>query len=116
VDAITQKLGRQQIVLLDQQANFFGLESAGVWQTRGNGCLALTREVVLFRQWVPERELSIPRASIIKTEAVRSHLGKTQFTSLLKIRFLNERGEEDSAAWRVGDLPPWLADLSKSTR
>jgi hypothetical protein len=41
-------------------ANFFGQESAGVGQVRGNGTLVLTSTALIFEMWVPQRVVEIP--------------------------------------------------------
>jgi hypothetical protein len=38
-------------LLREGDANSFGVDSAGVWQVRGNGSIALTRHELLFAQW-----------------------------------------------------------------
>jgi hypothetical protein len=52
-------------LLREEDANSFGVESAGAWQIRGNGNLALTKHELLFAQWMPNRLLRIRRASIV---------------------------------------------------
>ncbi len=99
------------IELLDNGANFFGVESRGHGQVRGNGCLVLTADEVAFVMWLPRRELVIPRERILGTETPRSHLGKTKGVKLLKIRFRDEVGNEDSVAWAIRDLQAWLQAL-----
>ena len=97
--------------LRESDANSFGVESAGPWQVRGNGTLALTEEELLFAQWVPNRLLRIPRAAIVEVTTARAHLGKTMGRKLLKVAWANERGERDSIALWVRDLDGWLAAL-----
>ncbi len=98
-------------LLREDDANSFGVESAGVWQVRGNGNLALTRHELLFAQWVPNRLLRIPRRSITDVTTVRSHLGKTVRRDLLKVAWTTQLGTQDSIALWVGDLQGWLAAL-----
>jgi hypothetical protein len=85
-------------------ANFFGLESLGMAQVRGNGVLVFTERELYFEMWIPKRVFRIPLASIEFVETPRSHLGKTKARPLLKVVFLNERGERDSMAWLVSDV------------
>ena len=106
------RLGETEIVAIDESANCFGVESAGVWQVRGNGCLGATNDEVLFIMWFPRKELSIPRESITVVERARSHLGKSIGRELLRVRFTNDNGQPDSAAWYVRDLPVWEAALT----
>ena len=97
--------------LLEEDANSLGVESAGRWQVRGNGTLALTGRELLFAQWVPNRLLRIPRSSITEVTTARSHLGKWIARDLLKVGWTNEIGEADSIALWVPDLDGWLEAL-----
>jgi len=99
-------------LLREDDANSFGVESAGRWQVRGNGNLALTKHELLFAQWVPNRLLRIPRDSIVEVTTARSHLGKTMGGKLLKIVWTTEAGTQDSIALWVKDLDGWLEALS----
>ena len=98
--------------LRENDANSFGVESAGPWQVRGNGTLALTEDELLFAQWVPNRLLRIRRKSILEVTTTRSHLGKTIGRKLLKVIWTTELGTQDSIALWVSDLDGWLAALS----
>ena len=98
-------------LLREEDANSFGVESAGVWQVRGNGNLALTKHELLFAQWVPNRLLRIPRSSIAEVTTVRSPLGKTMRRDLLKVVWTTDLGTQDSIALWVGDLEGWLEAL-----
>ena len=100
--------------MADESANFFGVESRGVAQMRGNGHLAASRSQILFIMWLPRRELSIPRDRVTAVERTRSHLGKTVGSELLRVRFTNETGAPDSVAWAVRDLAMW--ELALTTR
>ena len=110
-DALRLQAEFPSATLVGPGANFFGLESQGPMQLRGNGSLVLTPEALVFDQWVPARRLSIPRRQIIEVSTARSHLGKSVFRPLLKVRFRQQDGAEDAVAWLVGDLESWLAAL-----
>ena len=98
-------------LLREDDANSFGVESAGPWQVRGNGTLALTGEELVFAQWVPDRVLRIPRSAIVQATTARSHLGKTVGKDLLKVIWAGELGGQDSVALWVRDLDGWLLAL-----
>ena len=108
---VRARLGESEIVLMDESALSLGVESAGVWQVRGNGCLAATNDEILFIMWLPRKELSIPRERVTSIERARAHLGKTIGHELLRVRFVNESGRPDSVAWYVRDLSTWEATL-----
>jgi len=85
-------------------ANFFGQESGGVMQMRGNGTLVLTDSELYFERWVARKEYRIPLNAIQAIETPTSFLGKTNFRPLLKVVFKDEAGHTDSMAWLVRDL------------
>src|SRR5687768_8137373 len=91
-EEIRARLGEARIVMIDDAANFFGIESRGAGQIRGNGCLAATPEEIVFLMWFPRRELRISRDRLTSVERVKSHLGKRVGRDLLKITFADETG------------------------
>ena len=111
-DEVRASLGAERVLLLEDGANSFGVESGGRWQIRGNGCLAVTADEILFVMWWPRREVRIPRSAITAVERAKSHLGKTVGRALLRVRFTNDEGRPDSVAWWVGDVSRWEAVLA----
>lgn len=99
--------GEKGFVLVEPSANCFGVESDGPWQVRGNGCLGLNDEELVFLMWLPKKELRIPRNDILVVTSARSHLGKSKGVELLRIRFRNPDGGVDTVAWAVRDLEVW---------
>jgi hypothetical protein len=85
-------------------ANFYGQESAGAAQMRGNGTLVLTDTELYFERLWPRREYRISLAAIERVEIPSSYLGKTNFQPLLKVVFRNDAGQLDSMAWLVPDV------------
>ena len=89
-----------------------GLQSRGRGQVRGNGWLVLTHEELRFRQWIPQRDTTIPLASVTSAGTERSWLGKWVGSTLLCVRWRISDGSEDAMAWQVPDLEGWLAALN----
>ncbi|MBN1328310.1 MAG: hypothetical protein JXA54_02440 [Candidatus Heimdallarchaeota archaeon] len=112
-EVIIKQFEEKDIIRVFAGANFFGQESSGVWQIRGNGVLLLTPDELYFEMWMPKRKTSIPIPSIIKVEATKWHIGKTKNRLLLKVIFTNESGQTDSAAWLVRDLDQWINAIQK---
>lgn len=106
-------LAGKPIVRLDRIATSFGVESAGVLQLRGSGCLAASSDRLVFCLWKPRRDLVIDRARITDVETPRSHLGKSRVRPLLRVRWERENGGADSVAWDVAELQPWLDLLDR---
>jgi hypothetical protein len=84
--------------------NFYGQESKGKMQMRGNGTLVLTEEEIYFEQLVPRREFRIPLSAVQAVETPSSFLGKTNFRPLLKVVFKNDGGQTDAMGWIVPDV------------
>ncbi len=109
---IMQKYSKQGL-RIEEEANFFGIESQGIMQIRGNGILLLTDTDLVFGMFRPDRDFVIPLAKIEKIELAESHLTKTVFRSLLKVYFTNEEGNVDSVAWWVVNPTEWKDLLEK---
>lgn len=104
---IQARLGPERVLLLEDGAVTFGVESGGAAQLRGNGCLGASADEIIFIMWFPRREVHIPRSEVTAVERARSHLGKTIGRELLRVRFTNAEGAPDSVAWWVRDLAKW---------
>jgi hypothetical protein len=103
---IAAQYRNDDILMKDFTANSFGLQSAGVWQVRGNGALVLTPTELQFFMFMPKSDLRIPLDAVTEVSLTRSHLGKATIHKLLKVRFaLN--GNADSIAWYVKDSQAW---------
>src|SRR5262245_11939505 len=88
---------QDEILLKDLGANSFGLESAGVFQSRGNGGLVLTGNSLHFFMFLPKWDLRVPLDAITELTFTKSHLGKATIYDLLKVQFSLE-GKTDSIA------------------
>lgn len=106
-DEVGARLREEGIILADDSANCFGVESRGRGQIRGNGCLAASPSEIVFVMWLPRRELSIPRDRVVAVDRTTSHLRKSVGRDLLRVKFTNAAGEPDSVAWFVRDLAAW---------
>lgn len=104
---VKELLNSESIIKIFSGANFFGEESSGPLQIRGNGTLALTDQRLFFRLWMPQQDISIRRSSIEAIEEGTSFLGKSYFQPLLIIRYTLPDGKTNRAAWLVPDLREW---------
>jgi hypothetical protein len=113
---VKSRLDRSSILLVDEAADSYGLTSRGWFQARGNGCLGASSIAVLFVPWAGDDELWIPMDRVLAVDATDSHLGKAKGAMLLRVRFVNEQGEQDSVAWAVKDVPRWVSTLQATRR
>ena len=111
ISEIMDKFKDKNIILLTNDANFFGQQSHKSTQVRGNGVLILTAEELYFEMWRPKKILQIPISSVLKIEITKSFMHKSVFRKLLKVVFTNQEGEEDAAAWWVTSLEKWIEEL-----
>ncbi len=107
----TKVIEDREVLVEDRAANCFGLESSGAGQIRGNGYLAVTAAEVVFVMWVPRRVVHIRRPLLIEADTTRSHLGKTASRDLLRLRWINDDGDEETTAFAVRNLSGWLDEL-----
>ena len=114
INEIMEKFKDKKVLGAYGNAMFFGQESRGITQIRGNGVLVLTETELYFEMWFPKRILQIPFNSIQRIETPKSHLGKTRNKKLLKVVFINESGEIDSVAWFIRKrVEEWVVALEK---
>lgn len=111
-ERVAKRFRPEEVRRQDLTANFFGLESQGAAQLRGNGALVLTDQLLWFSRAVAEEVFEVPRADVTGVEVVRSHLGKSVGRPLLKVRFRSSNGE-DSIAWCVPDVEGWRDALQR---
>lgn len=107
---VLHKFQNKQILGVSSNANYFGRESLGMKQVRGNGILVLTNNELYYQMLLPREELSIPLDHIIGIEDTVSFLGKSRSMPLLKVVFKTEKGT-DSAAWLMKDVNHWKSIL-----
>lgn len=112
---VLARFAGQEILGATSNALFFGQQSRGRGQVRGNGVLVLTPELLVFELWSPRRRFEIPVGSITAVSTPKSHLGKSRFRPLLKVEYENRGGQVDSCAWLIGNLETWHAALTRLT-
>lgn len=115
IKEIMEKFVNHNIILFSTGANYFGQESKGYSQIRGNGVLILLNEKIYFEMWKPKKILEIPITKIFKTTSPKSHLKKSKFKPLLKVHFQNNENKNDSAAWLVRNLDNWVENIQNLT-
>ena len=111
-------------LLTKKGANFFGFEivsAAGKKKSqplviRGNGDLALTKEAVIFKRWLPKKTFEIPLEKISNLEIKRAHNLKTKLLPLLRIHYRQD-GEVKIFGVCVGFLDEtnkWRDEITKA--
>jgi len=96
----------------ETMANFFGEQSRGPAQMRGNGGLVLLEDRLVFHMLVPDRTITIPLEDVREVSIVRSHLGKAVRRDLLHVRY-SVPGGTDAIAWFVREPEAWRRALEE---
>ena len=109
---IQKNFSKNEIIGVTTNANFFGEQSKGAKQVRGNGALVLTKDRIYFIRAVPFKEYTIPLKSVSKVSLPNSSNGKSIFSKLLCIQY--ETGSElDAVAWAVKNPESWKKSIEK---
>ena len=111
VKEVLSKIDKKRVLAINSNANFFGQQSLGLTQMKGNGVLILMDSEVYYEMWIPKKIIRIPLESIKDIEETKFYLGKTKFKPLLKITFINDENEEDSCTWLVSNIKGWKEKL-----
>jgi len=105
---IEKKFNLERVVLTSYGVNYFGLKSEKGGPARSSGALVLLNNGLYYRARLSRRELFIPAGAITSLRIVDSHKGKPLYQHAVSIVFLNNRGEEDSAVFRMPFPGQWL--------
>jgi len=105
-------VGRDNVVLIDAAANCLGVASRGTETIRGNGCLCLTPNAVIFQRWVPRQQIEIPRRDIRDIDDAAEFRGRDRGKRLLRVHFRDASGQSDIIAFSVSDRSTWLKAFS----
>jgi hypothetical protein len=62
----------------------------------------------------PKHEVIVPVQAVTGCEIVSWHIGKSKNRPLLKVLFRDEKGEDDSIAWLIGDPQQWKREIEGS--
>ena len=112
---VEEKFDKKEIVAASTGANFFGQQSKGGRQIRGNGALVLTKEALYFVRAAPLKEFSLPIQSITEVTLPRSFAGKSIFSALLCIHYRADE-QQDAMAWAIKDPKQWKAAIEALMR
>lgn len=113
ISAVNAEFAEKRVLFSDYSANFFGRQSNGMKQIKGNGILLVTDQEVYFSLLMPRREITIPVKEIIAVKSETSFLGKSKFKPLLIVQFNGSDGNLDAVAWLIHDLSACISEIQK---
>ncbi|NOY08526.1 MAG: hypothetical protein GXP33_06765 [Spirochaetes bacterium] len=108
---ILNKFDEKDIVLTTFGANYFGLESEMGGPLRSSGALVLLKDAIYYRARYLNREIMIKGNSITYIGISDVHKDKPLYQNAVIIRFLNEEGKEEKAAFRMPYPNHWITAI-----
>jgi len=111
---IESRFGNRPILAMSFGVNFFGNAAEPGKPRRSSGFLLLFSDALFYRSRVKKIELEIPGARIARIYHDRVHKGVDLHQSLVKIDFLNEHDQKDTAAFKVPYPPQWMQAIENA--
>ncbi len=111
---IEERFGSRPVLAMSFGVNFFGKSSEPGKPRRSSGFLLLFSDRLFYRSRVKKIELEIPAARIARIYHDRTHKGVDLHQSLVKIDFLNDRNQKDTAAFKVPYPPQWMQAIENA--
>jgi hypothetical protein len=111
---IGERFGSQKILAMSFGVNYFGRASEPGPPRKSSGFLLLLSDRLFYRSRLKKIELDIPGSSIARVYHDRSHKGTNLHQSLVKINFINEQNEKDTAAFKVPYPPQWIQAIENT--
>jgi len=111
---IEARFGSRTILAMSFGVNFFGSASEPGKPRRSSGFLLLLSDRLFYRSRVKKIELEIPGARIARVYHDRTHKGVDLHQSLVKIDFLNDHNQKDTAAFKVPYPPQWMQAIDNA--
>jgi hypothetical protein len=111
---IEVRFGSRPILAMSFGVNFFGNATEPGKPRRSSGFLLLFSDALFYRSRVKKIELEIPATRIARIYHDRVHKGVDLHQSLVKIDFLNEHDQKDTAAFKVPYPPQWMQAIENA--
>ncbi|NNL75466.1 MAG: hypothetical protein HKO68_03925 [Desulfobacterales bacterium] len=105
---IEERFGGHKILAMSFGVNYFGRATESGPPRKSSGFLLLLSDRLFYRSRLKKIELEIPASRISRVYHDRSHKGIELHQSLVKVNFINEKKEKDTAAFKVPYPPQWM--------
>lgn len=105
---IEKRFGGRKVLAMSFGVNYFGRASEPGKPRSRSGFLLLLPDRLFYRSRTAGLELSIPGEKIAGAYPDNSLKGVHLHQSVMKIDFVNEKNDRDSAAFKVPYPPQWI--------
>jgi hypothetical protein len=104
-----ERLDRNRIRVIEPRAVGFASEPDEAGGLRGQGCLAVNDEELLFVTTAGQKEYAIARSAITGVDT--SGDPRSPLKATITVTYGDAEHGEVNASWRVPDVPDWLREL-----
>jgi len=111
---IETRFGGQKILAMSFGVNYFGRASEPGKPRKSSGFLLLFPDGLFYRSRTARLELSIDGNQIARVYPDNSIKGVNLHQSVMKIDFINENNDRDSAAFKVPYPPQWIQAIENN--
>lgn len=111
---IDERFGGHKILAMSFGVNYFGRAAEPGSPRKSSGFLLLLSDRLFYRSQLKKIELEIPASRIARVYHDRTHKGIDLHQSLVKIDFINDRNEKDTAAFKVPYPPQWMQAIENA--
>jgi len=111
---IGERFGSHKILAMSFGVNYFGRAAEPGSPRKSSGFLLLLSDRLFYRSRLKKIELEIPASRIARVYHDRTHKGIDLHQSLVKIDFINDRNEKDTAAFKVPYPPQWMQAIENA--
>ncbi len=111
---ISRRFKPGEVIVMSFGVTFYGCESDTGRFRNYTGLLLLLKSGLMFRTRFLGKEFKIPKEAIRSVYVGKDHRGKKLYQYVMKIDFVNRRGEPDSAAFRVPYPKQWMSAIGKT--
>ena len=105
---IDERFGGHKIIAMSFGVNYFGSASEPGAPRKSSGFLLLLPDRIFYRSRLKKLELEIRAKDIARVYHDKTHKGVNLHQSLVKIDFINDNNEKDTAAFKVPYPPQWI--------
>lgn len=111
---IEKRFGRRPAIALSFGVNYFGRATEPGAPHRSSGFLLLLPDCLFFRSRTAKVEVEISGSSINRVYHDTSHKGVALHRSVIKVDFVTDQGQKDTAAFAVPYPPQWIQAIENT--
>ena len=111
---IDARFGSDQILAMSFGVNYFGRSSEPGPPRRSSGFLLLLSDRLFYRSRMGKLQVEIQGSRIARAYPDRTLKGVDLHQSVMKVDFLNEHDDKDTAAFKVPYPPQWIRAIENA--